>query len=69
MEKSEAGGKKCQKIGRFSPGNAFCYDFFVMHWWVFALALLIVLAVTSVIVLARSWRAAQENPVNSLYKE
>ena len=40
-----------------------------LHWWVFALALLIVLAVTSGIVLARSWRAARENPVNSLYKE
>ena len=40
-----------------------------LHWWVFALALLIVLAVTSAIVLARSWRAARENPVNSLYKE
>ena len=40
-----------------------------LHWWVFVLALLIVLAVTSGIVLARSWRAARENPVNSLYKE
>ena len=40
-----------------------------LHWWVFALALLIVLAITSIIVLARSWRAARENPVNSLYKE
>ena len=40
-----------------------------LHWWVFALALLIVLAITSTIVLARSWRTARENPVNSLYKE
>ena len=40
-----------------------------LYWWVFALALLIVLAITSTIVLARSWRAARENPVNSLYKE
>ena len=40
-----------------------------LHWWVFALSLLIVLAVTSAIVLARSWKAARENPVNSLYKE
>ena len=39
------------------------------YWWVFALALLIVLAVTSAIVLARSWRAAKENPVEALYKE
>ena len=40
-----------------------------LYWWVFALALLIVLAVTSAIVLARSWKAARENPVNALYKE
>ena len=40
-----------------------------LYWWVFALALLIVLAVTSAIVLARSWRAAKENPVGALYKE
>ena len=40
-----------------------------LYWWVFALALAIVLAVTSVIVLARSWKAARENPVNALYKE
>ena len=40
-----------------------------LHWWVFALALFIVLAITSAIVLTRSWRAARENPVNSLYKE
>ena len=40
-----------------------------LYWWVFALALLIVLAVTSAIVLARSWRAAKENPVEALYKE
>ena len=40
-----------------------------LYWWVFVLALLIVLAVTSAIVLARSWRAAKENPVEALYKE
>ena len=40
-----------------------------LYWWVFALALLIVLAVTSAIVLARSWKAARENPVEALYKE
>jgi len=40
-----------------------------LYWWVFATALLIVLAVTSAIVLARSWKAARENPVNALYKE
>ena len=37
-----------------------------LYWWVFALALLIVLAVTSSIVLARSWRAAKENPAMSM---
>ena len=40
-----------------------------LYWWVFALALLVVLIVTSAIVLARSWKAARENPVNALYKE
>ena len=40
-----------------------------LYWWVFALALLIVLAVTSAIVLARSWHTAKENPVEALYKE
>ena len=40
-----------------------------LYWWVFALALLTVLAVTSAIVLARSWKAARENPVEALYKE
>ncbi len=40
-----------------------------LYWWVFAAALAIVLAVTSAIVLARSWKAARENPVNALYKE
>ena len=40
-----------------------------LYWWVFAIALLIVLAVTSAIVLVRSWRAAKEDPINALYKE
>ena len=40
-----------------------------LHWWVFLIALAIVLAVTSAIVVARSWKAARENPVNALYKE
>ena len=40
-----------------------------LHWWVFLIALAVVLAVTSLIVLARSWRAAKEDPVNALYKE
>ena len=40
-----------------------------LYWWVFVLALLIVLTVTSAIVLVRSWRAAKENPVEALYKE
>ena len=40
-----------------------------LYWWVFALALLIVLAVTSAIVVARAYRAAKEDPVGALYKE
>ena len=51
---------------RWLQGYAYHID---LYWWVFALALLIVLAVTSAIVLARSWRAAKENPVEALYKE
>ena len=51
---------------RWLQGYAYHID---LYWWVFALALLIVLAVTSSIVLARSWRAAKENPVEALYKE
>ena len=51
---------------RWLQGYAYHID---LYWWVFALALLIVLAVTSAIVLVRSWRAAKENPVEALYKE
>ena len=40
-----------------------------LYWWVFLIALAIVLAVTSVIVVARAYRAAKEDPVNALYKE
>ena len=40
-----------------------------LSWWVFVVALLIVLIVTGSIVLARSWHAAKEDPVNALYKE
>ena len=51
---------------RWLQGYAYHID---LHWWIFALAFIIVLAVTSAIVLARSWRAAKENPVEALYKE
>ena len=40
-----------------------------LHWWVFLIALAIVLAVTSAIVVARAYRAAKEDPVEALYKE
>jgi putative ABC transport system permease protein len=40
-----------------------------LYWWVFLIALAIVLAVTSAIVVARAYRAAKEDPVNALYKE
>ena len=40
-----------------------------LYWWVFLIALAIVLAVTSVIVVARAYRAAKEDPVGALYKE
>ena len=56
----------CLIMQRWLEGYAYHIP---LYWWVFALALLIVLAVTSAIVLARSWRAAKENPVEALYKE
>ncbi|MBO5679565.1 MAG: ABC transporter permease [Bacteroidaceae bacterium] len=40
-----------------------------LYWWVFFIALAIVLAVTSAIVVARAYRAAKEDPVGALYKE
>jgi putative ABC transport system permease protein len=40
-----------------------------LYWWVFLIALAIVLVVTSAIVVARAYRAAKEDPVNALYKE
>ena len=40
-----------------------------LYWWVFLIALAIVLAVTSAIVVARAYRAAKEDPVEALYKE
>ena len=40
-----------------------------MHWWVFAAALLAVLAVTVLTVTVRSWRAASENPADSVKSE
>ena len=40
-----------------------------IHWWVFALALLVVLAVTITIVVVRSLSAAMRNPVESIKAE
>lgn len=40
-----------------------------IHWWVFALAILIVLLITVLTVTIQSWRAATENPVKSLKSE
>lgn len=40
-----------------------------MYWWVYLLALLIVLAITIGTVTFQSWRAANANPVNSLKSE
>ena len=35
-----------------------------MPWWVFAVALIAVLAITVALVTLRSWRSASENPVD-----
>ena len=37
-----------------------------MHWWVFVAAVIIVGLITVVTVTARSWRAANENPINAI---
>lgn len=37
-----------------------------IHWWVFGVALLIVLAITLLTVTIQSWRAATENPIESI---
>lgn len=40
-----------------------------IHWWVFGVALLIVLVITMLTVTIQSWRAATENPVESIKAE
>ena len=40
-----------------------------LSWWVFAVALLLVSAIVFMVVTIGSWRAATENPVNSLRSE
>ena len=40
-----------------------------IYWWLFPLALLAVAAVTIMTVVIQSWRAANENPVNSIKNE
>ena len=40
-----------------------------MYWWVFALALVAVLAVTICVVVVRSWKAATADPANALKTE
>lgn len=40
-----------------------------IYWWVFALALVVVAAITMLTVTFQNWRAANENPVNSVKSE
>ena len=40
-----------------------------MYWWVFALALVLVLAITIGVVVVRSWKAATADPANALKTE
>lgn len=37
-----------------------------MHWWVFVAAVVIVMLITVATVTARSWRAANDNPINAI---
>lgn len=40
-----------------------------MYWWVFAIALVAVLALTIGVVVIRSWKASTANPANALKTE
>ena len=40
-----------------------------IHWWIFPLALLIVGGIMLTTILLQSWRAARDNPVNSIKTE
>ena len=40
-----------------------------LHWWVFLIALLIVTVITLLTVSFQNWKAANENPVNSIKSE
>lgn len=40
-----------------------------IYWWIFALALMIVLAITVTTVTIQSWKVATENPVNAIKAE
>lgn len=40
-----------------------------MYWWVYLLSLLIVSIITNLTVTFQNWRAANENPVNSIKME
>lgn len=53
-------------VGHWLAGFAYSVP---IYWWVFALALFAVLAVTALTVTVRSWRAANENPAESVKSE
>lgn len=60
-----------------APLSWYCVDRYLqsfayrmpVYWWVFVIALLIVLAVTVAVVTARSYSAVTENPCNTLKRE
>lgn len=53
-------------VGHWLAGFAYAVP---LYWWVFALALAGVLAVTALTVTVRSWRAVNENPAESVKSE
>lgn len=53
-------------VGHWLAGFAYSVP---IYWWVFALALCAVLAITALTVTVRSWRAANENPAESVKGE
>ncbi|MDO4212960.1 MAG: hypothetical protein Q4D10_02330 [Bacteroidales bacterium] len=53
-------------VGRYLATFAHRYP---MYWWVFAIALVAVLAVTIGVVVIRSWKAATADPANALKTE
>lgn len=68
-EADEKGGRLSyifNRVGKWLENFAYKTP---VYWWIFALALLIVAAVTFAVVTFQNWRAANANPVESIKSE